>query len=179
MVKKISRHEKSRKMGKCDMGKLIRLGKKKDPEMIDWQELRVNIKISDMFKRETNEHKHDKEMGVFFLIGGSEIKSWKTQLSEIKYISPHSSVGKESTCNACDLGSIPGLGISRGEGNGNPLQYSCLENPLGWRAWQATVHGVATVRHATVRLNHHHHQKYIGLRAAQTQQKKRPLNLET
>ena len=41
---------------------------------------------------------------------------------------PHSSFGKESACNAGDLGSIPGLGRSPGEGNGNPLQYSCLEN---------------------------------------------------
>ena len=43
---------------------------------------------------------------------------------------PHSSVGKESACNAGDLGSIPGSGRSPGEGNGNPLQYSCLENPM-------------------------------------------------
>ena len=48
------------------------------------------------------------------------------------------SVGKESICNARDLGSIPGSGSSLGEGNGNPLQYSCLEDPR-----QATVHGVA------------------------------------
>ena len=41
---------------------------------------------------------------------------------------PYSSVGKESACNAGDLGLIPGLGRSPGEGNGNPLQYSCLEN---------------------------------------------------
>ena len=43
---------------------------------------------------------------------------------------PHSSVGKESACNAGDPSSIPGLGRSPGEGNGNPLQYSCLENPM-------------------------------------------------
>ena len=43
---------------------------------------------------------------------------------------PHSSVGKESARNAGDLGSIPGSGRSPGEGNGNPLQYSCLENPM-------------------------------------------------
>ena len=43
---------------------------------------------------------------------------------------PCSSVGKESACNAGDLGSIPGSGRSPGEGNGNPLQYSCLENPM-------------------------------------------------
>ena len=57
-----------------------------------------------------------------------------------------SSVGKESTCNAGDLGSIPGSGRSPGEGNGNPLQYSCLENPMDRGAWQATVPGVARVR---------------------------------
>ena len=60
---------------------------------------------------------------------------------------PYSSVGKESACNAGDLGSIPRLGRSPGEGNGNPLQYSCLENPTDRGAWQATVHGVATVGH--------------------------------
>ena len=43
---------------------------------------------------------------------------------------PDSSYGKESACNAVDLGSVPGLGRSPGERNGNPLQYSCLENPL-------------------------------------------------
>ena len=47
---------------------------------------------------------------------------------------PGGSVGKESTCNAGDLGLIPGSGRSPGEGKGNPLQYSCLENPLGQRS---------------------------------------------
>ena len=60
---------------------------------------------------------------------------------------PHSSVGKESACNAGDLDSIPESGRSPGEGNGNPLQYSCLENSMDRGAWQATVHGVARVRH--------------------------------
>ena len=60
---------------------------------------------------------------------------------------PHSSVGKESACNAGDLGLIPGLGRSPGEGNGKPLQYSCLENPMGRGARQAIVHGVARVGH--------------------------------
>ena len=63
---------------------------------------------------------------------------------------PHSSVGKESACNAGDLGSIPGLGRSPGEGNGNSLQYSCLENPMDRGIWQAIVHGVARVRHDLV-----------------------------
>ena len=55
---------------------------------------------------------------------------------------PGGSGGKESTCNAGDLGSIPGLGRSPGEGSGNSLQYSCLENPMEKGAWRATVHGV-------------------------------------
>ena len=56
---------------------------------------------------------------------------------------PGGSDGKASACNVGDPGSIPGLGRSPGEGNGSPLQYSCLENPMGGGAWQATVHGVA------------------------------------
>ena len=55
---------------------------------------------------------------------------------------PGGSDGKESACNAGDLGSIPGLGRSPGEGNGNPLQYSCLESPMDRGAWRAAVHGV-------------------------------------
>ena len=50
--------------------------------------------------------------------------------------------GKESACDAEDLGLIPGLGRSPGEGNGNPLQYSCLENTMERGAWWAIVHGV-------------------------------------
>ena len=56
---------------------------------------------------------------------------------------PGGSAGKESGCNAGDLGSIPGLGRSPGEGNGYPLQYSCLENSMDRGAWQATIYGVA------------------------------------
>ena len=52
------------------------------------------------------------------------------------------SVSKESTCSVGDLGLIPRLGRSPGEGNGNPLQYSCLKNPTDREAWWATVHGV-------------------------------------
>ena len=56
---------------------------------------------------------------------------------------PDGSDGKESSCNAGDLGSIPELGRSPGEGNGNPLQYSCLQNPIDRGAWWATAQGVA------------------------------------
>jgi len=58
--------------------------------------------------------------------------------------------GKESSCSARDagdVGSIPGSGKSPGEGNGNPLQYSCLGNSMVRGAWWATVHGVARVKH--------------------------------
>ena len=51
-----------------------------------------------------------------------------------------------SACNAGDPGLIPGLGRSPGEGNGIPLQYSCLEDPMDREAWRATVHGVAKSR---------------------------------
>ena len=56
---------------------------------------------------------------------------------------PCSSNGKESACEAGDQGSVPGLGSSSGEGNGNPLQDSCLENSMDREAWWATIHGVA------------------------------------
>ena len=59
---------------------------------------------------------------------------------------PGGSEVKASTCNAGDLGSIPGSGRSPGEGNGNPLQYSCLENPMDRGAWWATVHRVSKSR---------------------------------
>ena len=58
---------------------------------------------------------------------------------------PHSSVGEESGYNAGDPGSIPGSGRSPGEGNGNPLQCSCLENLMDRGAWQAIVHGITRV----------------------------------
>ena len=62
---------------------------------------------------------------------------------------PDGSAGEESACCAGDkgdTGSIPESGRSPGEGNGNPLQYSCLENPMDRGAWRATVHGVAKGR---------------------------------
>ena len=59
---------------------------------------------------------------------------------------PGGSEAKASTCNAGDLGSITGSGRSPGEGNGNPLQYSCLENPMDRRAWLVTVHGFSKSR---------------------------------
>ena len=57
---------------------------------------------------------------------------------------PGGSVVKNIPANAGDICSIPGSGSSPGEGNGNPLQYSCLENPMDKGAWRATVHGSHT-----------------------------------
>ena len=59
---------------------------------------------------------------------------------------PGGSDSKESSCNAEDLDSIPGLGRCPGEGNGNSLQCSCMRNPMDRGAWWATVHGVAKSR---------------------------------
>jgi len=59
---------------------------------------------------------------------------------------PCSSVGKDPSCNVGNLSLFPGSGRAPGEGNGNLLQYSCLENPMDRGAWQAIFHGVARVR---------------------------------
>ena len=72
----------------------------------------------------------------------SQIVSPAWNLS-LKTCFPGGSVGKVSACNAEDLGLIPGSGRSPGEGNGNPLQYSCLEKSMDGGAWWATVHGAA------------------------------------
>ena len=61
---------------------------------------------------------------------------------------PGDSVVKNSPANAGDVGSISGLGRSPGEGNGNPLQYSHLGNPMDRGAWWATVYGITRVRHS-------------------------------
>ena len=71
---------------------------------------------------------------------------------------PGGSGVKASARNAGDLGSIPGLGRSPGEGNSNPLHYSCLENPMDGGAWWATVHAVAKSR---TRLSDFTHSQYI------------------
>ena len=68
---------------------------------------------------------------------------------------PRSLSGKETACQAGDVGLIAGSGRSPGEGNGNPLQYSCLENPMDRGAWQATVPGVTKSQTQTQGLSTH------------------------
>ena len=80
------------------------------------------------------------------IIEFSHGRKWHKSLENKTQARLGSSDGKESTCNAGDLGSIPGLGRSSGEGHGNPLQYSCLENPMERGPWQATVRGVPKSR---------------------------------
>ena len=70
---------------------------------------------------------------------------------------PGVSAGKGSACNAGDLGSIPGLGRSPGEGKGYPLQYSGLENSMDRRAWQAIVHRVTESQTLLMQLTMHAH----------------------
>ena len=79
---------------------------------------------------------------IVFLVSYLRIQ-WKIQDQEdLPPDFPGGSDGKASAYNAGEPGSIPGLGRSSGEGNGSPLQYSCLENPTDGGAWWATVHGV-------------------------------------
>ena len=99
----------------------------------------LSIKISHTEKlprRSQNRRKHMYPLSVIY---------WKRGVS-ILYISCWGFLhawlsGEESTCNVGDMGLIPGSGRSSGEGNSNPLQYSCLENPMDRGAWWATVNG--------------------------------------
>ena len=101
-------------------------------------------------------HKRDKQQGPtaqhreLYSISCNNLKwnrSWErtdihTCIAESLGYTPSGSDGKESAYNARDLGSIPGLDKSPGEGNGYPLQYSCMENSMDRESWWATVHGI-------------------------------------
>ena len=85
--------------------------------------------------------------------GGSKVSSpigrkcvSELEMSTVEQGFPGGLADKESACNTGDPGSIPRLGRSPGEGNGNPLQYSCLENSMNREAWRATIHRAAKSR---------------------------------
>ena len=102
---------------------------------------RCNLKFS---RRHVKKAKTDKSQTKLILI------MYFIYLNIAKILAfpvPYSSDDKESACNAEDLGWIPRSGRCPGEGNGNPLQYSCLENSMGRVAWWATVLGSQKVRH--------------------------------
>ena len=84
-----------------------------------------------MRERKGDHHKKEREKDIIF-----------RYLKVIERGFPGDSSYKESACNAGDPGWTPGLGRSSGEGKGNPLQYSCLENSMDRGAWWVTVHGV-------------------------------------
>ena len=89
--------------------------------------------------------------GAWWATYSPPVAKSRTRLSDFTFTLselglPGGSDGKESACNEGDLGSVPGWERSPGEGNGNPLQYSCLENSMDRGAWRATVHGVTKSR---------------------------------
>ena len=94
----------------------------------------------------------DNNCSVIFVKQARAFSSWNilTPFYDMSRGFRHSSVGKESASNAGDPGLTPGWGRSSGKGNGKPLQYSHLENPIDRGTWQATVHGIARVRHDLV-----------------------------
>ena len=96
-------------------------------------------------------------VGLFFAVAvtGARVSSFP-QWDEASAF-PGGSDGKESTCNAGDWGSIPGSGRSPGEGNGYPLQYSCLQNPMNRGDWWATVQGFMTLRVIHGRITNTHY----------------------
>ena len=82
------------------------------------------------------------EFGSYLLRGAGREGAISLIVCISKSSFPGGSDGKASAYNVGDPGSVPGLGRSPGEGNGKPLQYSCLENPMYGGAWEATVHVV-------------------------------------
>ena len=107
------------------------------------KESRRAILISDKIECEIKTMIRDKE-GHYIMIKGSIQKEDITIINIYapKKVFPHCSVCKESACNGGDPSSIPGLGRSTGEGIGDPLQYSWLENPTDRGSWKAAVHRV-------------------------------------
>ena len=108
-------------------------------------EQRILVEYSpwDLKESETTEHAHTCAHTDTHHTHTAKFIDWLVENCRFNNMGfPSGSDSEESACNAGDPGSIPGLGRFLGEGNGNPLQYSCLENPMDREAWWATVHGV-------------------------------------
>ena len=103
----------------------------------------LNITVIQVYAPTTNAKEED--IGWFYEDLQDLLELTPKKKKDILFIIisfPHGSDDRESACNAGDPGSTPALGRSPGEGNGYPLQYSCLENPMDRGAWRATVPGV-------------------------------------
>ena len=100
----------------------------------------------------------EKKYLPFTLLSGHKqvTQSFQTSAHSLVNMYGGGSDGKASAYNEGDPGSIPGSGRSPGEGNRNPLQYSCLENPMDRGAWLATVHGINKESDTTERLHYHY-----------------------
>ena len=93
---------------------------------------------------------HDLMPANFLTSDSSHCCHKHPKLATPSFSFPGGSVVKNLPANAGDAGSVPGLGRSPGEANGNPLQYSCPGSPMNREAWRAAVHGVTGVRHDIV-----------------------------
>ena len=141
-------------MGKTDsLEKILMLGKIEGGRRRGWQKMRWLNGITDamdMSLSKLQELVMDGEAWRAAVHGVTKVgHDWATELNWTEHVNlckficfPCGSDSKESACNAGDMGSIPGSGRSPGEGNGYPLQYSCLENSMDRGAWCVIVHGV-------------------------------------
>ena len=102
--------------------------------------------LMDVSLSELREMVMDREAWHAVIHGVAKSRTRLSDWTELNWTDPSSSGGKESACNAGDSSSIPRLGISPGEGNGNPLQYFCLENSMDRGTWPAIVHGIVKSR---------------------------------
>ena len=119
------------------------------PKLTNWNLLSISFpQRKDVLKHHLSFHCSFPLFSLLHIIFDTVSRNWN-QLTELTHLPSFlcSSVGKECAYNARDLGTIVGSGKSPGEGNGNPFQYSCLENPLDRGTWQAIVHGVSRVGH--------------------------------